>query len=88
MALVAKKGTTTSSTTTIWQFFGFRPDESGQPRDTTEVVCKICSCVIRAKDRISRSQACCFTVHFLQPHSLATWRCVIWLEIGDQIAED
>ncbi|CAM4608395.1 unnamed protein product [Leuciscus chuanchicus] len=27
-----------------------RPDESGQPRDPTEVVCKICSCVIRAKD--------------------------------------
>ena len=46
MALVAKKGTSSP----IWQFFGFRPDESGQPRDTTEVVCKICSGVIRAKD--------------------------------------
>lgn len=46
LVLVAKKGTTSP----IWQFFGFRPDESGQPRDLTEAVCKICSCVIRAKD--------------------------------------
>ena len=29
MALVAKKGTTSP----VWQFFGLRPDESGQPRD-------------------------------------------------------
>ncbi|XP_067226603.1 E3 SUMO-protein ligase ZBED1-like [Chanodichthys erythropterus] len=46
LELVAKKGTTSP----IWQFFGFRPDESGQPRDPTEVLCKICSCVVRAKD--------------------------------------
>ncbi|XP_052432606.1 E3 SUMO-protein ligase ZBED1-like [Carassius gibelio] len=46
LVLVAKKGTTSP----IWHFFGFRPDERGQPRDLTEAVCKICSCVIRAKD--------------------------------------
>ena len=46
MVLVAKKVTTSL----VWQFLVFRPDQSGQPRATTEVLCKIGSCVIRAKD--------------------------------------
>nr|XP_055030442.1 E3 SUMO-protein ligase ZBED1-like [Misgurnus anguillicaudatus] len=44
--LVVKKGTNSP----IWQYFGFRPNERGQPRDTSEVVCRICGQVIRAKD--------------------------------------
>lgn len=44
--LVAKKGTTLP----IWQYFGFWPNERGEPRDASEVVCRICANVIRAKD--------------------------------------
>ncbi len=42
----SKRGTTSP----IWQYFGFRPNENGAPRDTSEEVCKICVNVIRAKD--------------------------------------
>ena len=45
MALVAKKG----STSPIYGNFGDLDRMSGKPRDTTEVVCKICSCVICAR---------------------------------------
>ena len=45
MALVAQK----VATSPIWQFFGFRPDESRQ--GTRLKLCKICSCVIRTKDQ-------------------------------------
>ncbi|KAI2662058.1 E3 SUMO-protein ligase ZBED1 [Labeo rohita] len=44
--LVGKKG----ANSPIWQYFGFRTNERGQPRDTSEVVCRICGQVIRAKD--------------------------------------
>ena len=46
MVLVAKKGTTSP----IYGNFLDLVLMSGQPRDTTEVVCKICSCVICVKD--------------------------------------
>ena len=40
MALVAKRGTA------LPIYGNFLDDESGQPRDTTKVFCKICSCVM------------------------------------------
>lgn len=44
--LVGKKGTTSP----IWNFFGFEPDERGQPKDINKCVCKICASVVRVKD--------------------------------------
>lgn len=44
--LVSKK----TSTSAIWQHFGFRPNDKGEPVNTDEAVCKICMKIVIARD--------------------------------------
>ena len=36
--LVSKRNTTSA----VWQYFGFIPDEEGRPKDDDKPVCKLC----------------------------------------------
>ena len=33
----------------VWQHFGFRPDDSGRPREEDRPICKICSKMVISK---------------------------------------
>lgn len=39
-----------NATSPIWQYFGFTPDEKGEPADVTQAVCKLCSKVVPVKE--------------------------------------
>ncbi|XP_019858606.1 PREDICTED: zinc finger BED domain-containing protein 1-like [Amphimedon queenslandica] len=43
--LVSKRNTTSF----VWQYFGFRPDDSGRPREEDRPICKICSKIVISK---------------------------------------
>uniref|UniRef100_A0A1X7UF28 BED-type domain-containing protein n=1 Tax=Amphimedon queenslandica TaxID=400682 RepID=A0A1X7UF28_AMPQE len=43
--LVSKRNTTSF----VWQYFGFRPRNSGRPREEDRPICKICSKIVISK---------------------------------------
>ncbi len=44
--LVLKKNTTSA----VWQYFGFRPNEKGEAVNTDEAICKLCNKKVTARD--------------------------------------
>nr|XP_055051518.1 E3 SUMO-protein ligase ZBED1 [Misgurnus anguillicaudatus] len=60
MELVNKKNVTSP----IWQFFGFKPDEKGEPKDITQAICKVCMNVVSVKE----SQTTNLFVHLRTHH--------------------
>ncbi len=44
--LVSKKNTTSA----VWQYFGFRPNEKGEAVNTDEAICKLCNKKVTVRD--------------------------------------
>lgn len=44
--LVSKKNTTSA----VWQYFGFRPNEKGEAVNMDEAICKLCNKKVTARD--------------------------------------
>jgi len=48
-----------NATASVWEYFGFKPNEQGEPINTDEPVCRICSKVVATNKKRQHSKLAC-----------------------------
>jgi len=50
-----------NATAPVWEYLGFKPNEQGEPMNTDEPVCRLCSKVVATKKTQQTQQTCLST---------------------------